>query len=545
MRHRSLAVAALTLATWGCGGAGGLGGYTSAPGVSFRREDRVVLTAANYVEAIAVSQRLVFSVTRNALTIYDRQFDAWQPPVELPPELAAGRISSVAADPVEDAVWIGTFGTVLFYRPLVDVQIAASVPGLPDVILFDARDMASGAYVRAGGGWYLISRVGTVTPVMQGQLPPPAAQIRQPSLQEVYARYPSLQNFQAMMTRDEQLRSWPVTAVGTAPETEMVWLGTGGNGMYRVDPRFGEAQHVPFGLIAEGAGALARAADGVWAASYSGGMAGRGGLTFVRTDLQSWRWIEGGIDQPFAQTRALDLAVRGQLAWVATDRGLFRLDIQNPLGVRRWSLTNGLPDDRALAVAAVGTGVWVGTARGLSYIPGDPASATARAVSQTMLQGIPVRGLASSGDTIWAATDAGLIAALTTDSMPRRPTATDSRLRQPLVAVARVDSMLFAASETEVIALLGARVLPMPALGRGQLGVGRVLSMAADSQTVWVAGDRGVAVVHRSTGVHRLLQVPSAIPAPALDIVLEPEFAWIATRDGVVRLRRLPDGSVR
>jgi ligand-binding sensor domain-containing protein len=522
-----------------------MGGYTSAPGVSFRREDRVVLTSANYVEAIAVSQRLVFSVTRNALAIYDRQFDAWQPPVELAPEMAAGRISSIAADPVEDAVWIGTFGTVLFYRPLVDVQISASVPGAPDVIFFDSRDQSTGAYVRAGGGWYLVSRVGTVTPVSPNQLPPPSARIRQPTLQEVYARYPSLQNFQSMMTRDEQMRSWPVTAVGTAPETEMVWLGTAGNGMYRVDPRFGEAEHVPFGLISEGAGALARAADGVWAASYSGGMAGRGGLTFVRTDLQSWRWLEGGIDRPFAQTRALDLAVRGQQAWVATDRGLFRLDTQNPLGVRRWSLTNGLPDDRALAVAAVGAGVWVGTARGLSFIEGDPAAASARAVSQTMLQGIPVRGLAASGDTIWAATDAGLIAALTTDTLPRRPTATDSRLRQPLVAVALVDSVLFAASENEVVALRGARVMPMPGLGRGQLGVGRVLAIAADSQTVWVAGDQGVAVVQRSSGVHRVLPVPSAIPAPALDIVLDPDFAWIATREGVVRLRRLPDGSVR
>ena len=55
-------------------------------------------------------------------------------------------------------------------------------------------------------------------------------------------------------------------------------------------------------------------------------------------------------------TLALDLAVRGTVAWVATDRGLFRMDTQNPLGVRRWSLTNGLPDDRVLSVAAVAGG---------------------------------------------------------------------------------------------------------------------------------------------------------------------------------------------
>jgi hypothetical protein len=541
--RRHWLAAAILLA--GCGSAG-VGGYSGAPGVSFRREDRVVLTAANYVEAIAVSQRLVFSVTRNALTIYDRQFDAWQPPVALPAELGGGRISSIAADPLEDAVWIGTFGTVLFYRPFTDLQISASVPGLPDVILFDARDQASGAYVRAGGGWYLISRVGTATPVTAGQLPPPVAQIRQPTLQEVYARYPSLQNFQGLMTRDEQLRSWPVTAVGSASETEAVWLGTAGNGLYRVDPRFGEATHVPFGLLAEGAGALAPAADGVWVASYNAGAAGRGGLTFIRTDLQQWLWLEGGIDRPFAASRALDLVVRGSAAWIATDRGLFRLDTRNPLGVRRWSLTNGLPDDRALAVAAVGAGVWVGTARGLAFLPEDASGRGGIGAPRTMLSGTAVRGLAASGDTVWAATDAGLLAALPADTLPRRPTATDARLRRPLVAIVRTDSLLLTATSDDVIALAGARVLSAPRVDRAQLGgVGRILSLAADARTIWVGGDRGVAVVNRASGVTRVLPVSSVIPSAALDITLDADFAWIATLQGVVRLRRLPDGTVR
>ncbi|HUF30818.1 MAG TPA: hypothetical protein VMM77_09115 [Gemmatimonadaceae bacterium] len=542
MRARTLVAAALLAV--GCGG--GPGGYSGAPGVSFRREDRVVLGAANYIEAIAVAQQLVFAVTQQSLTIYDRRFDAWQPPVPLPPEIGPGRISAVAADPVEEGVWIGTFGTVLFYRPFMDVVITASVAGVPDVIMFDARDQAAGAYVRAGGAWYLVSRVGSATPVSATQIPPPVARIRQPTLQEVYTQYPSLQNFQGVMTRDDQLRSWPVTAVGTAPETEQVWLGTGGNGMYRVDPRFGEATHVPFGLLSSGAGAIALAADGVWVASYATDRAGRGGLTFVRTDLQRWRWLEGGIDRPFASVRALDLAVRGTTAWVATDRGLFRLDTQNPQVVRRWSLTNGLPDDRVLSVAAVAGGAWAGTARGLAFVADQSGGASSDAVGRTLLGGVAVRGLVASADTVWAATDAGLLTALAADSLPRRAPATDARLRRPLVSLARVDSILVVASQDEVIVTARGRALTTPRLGRGQLtGVGRVTAVAADAGTIWIAGDNGVAVVTRIAGVQTVLRVPSDIPAPALDVVLDPEFAWIATRAGVVRLRRLPDGTVR
>jgi hypothetical protein len=156
---------------------------------------------------------------------------------------------------------------------------------------------------------------------------------------------------------------------------------------------------------------------------------------------------------------------------------------------------------------------------------------------------VAVRGLAASGDTVWAATDAGLLGALPSDTLPRRSTAADSRLRRPLVAVARTDSLLVAASQSEVLAIVRGRVLGTPRLDAAALGgVGRILAVAADGLTIWVAGDRGVAVVTRASGVSRLL---SDLPGPATDVTLERDFAWIATREGIVRLRRLPDGSVR
>jgi ligand-binding sensor domain-containing protein len=159
---------------------------------------------------------------------------------------------------------------------------------------------------------------------------------------------------------------------------------------------------------------------------------------------------------------------------------------------------------------------------------------------------VAIRGLVASADTVWAATDAGLLAALAADTLPRRATTTDSRLRRPLVALARVDSILVVASQDEVVVTVSGRALSTPRLGRGQLtGVGRITAVAADEGTIWIAGESGVAVVTRSAGVQTVLRVPADIPGPALDVALDPEFAWIATRAGVVRLRRLPDGTVR
>jgi hypothetical protein len=66
-----------------------------------------------------------------------------------------------------------------------------------------------------------------------------------------------------------------------------------------------------------------------------------------------------------------------------------------------------------------------------------------------------------------------------------------------------------------------------------------------DARTVWVGGDRGAAVIDRATGATRSVDPPGVLADAVLDIVLQPEFAWLATPAGLVRLRRLPDGGAR
>ena len=48
----------------------------------------------------------------------------------------------------------------------------------------------------------------------------------------------------------------------------------------------------------------------------------------------------------------------------------------------------------------------------------------------------------------------------------------------------------------------------------------------------------------RAGGNVRLLSVPADLPGEALDVALSRDFAWVATRNGVVRLRRFNDGTV-
>ena len=75
--------------------------------------------------------------------------------------------------------------------------------------------------------------------------------------------------------------------------------------------------------------------------------------------------------------------------------------------------------------------------------------------------------------------------------------------------------------------------------------LGGVRALSMDGGTIWAAGPAGGVVYTRATGPSRFLGVPNDIPGEAFDVALGREHAWIATRDGVVRLRRLRDGSVR
>ena len=550
-RGRAIAFA-LALAGCASSGAGGGPGGASVP---FAREDRVVLTDFTQVTGVAAGRRLLFVASTNGLAIYDRQFGSWLPPFTARDGWPVTRVTTMAADPVSDGVWIGGFGEVLFYRPEVDQLQRVLLPGQVELFMFDARNYAGGAFVRSAGQWTRVTETGFATPASPSELPPPDARVIAPSLQQLYQEFPALRNFEGLLTRDEgSMRSWPVSAGSRSPDRSEVWLGTWGNGVFQVDPLFQRSEHRPYGLLDPAAGAIARAADGVWIAGSGRGVGDRAGLVFASTELREWRWLEHPMRTPLLGARALDLETRGSRAWVATDRGVARLDTRAARDVRFWSGTNGLPSDVVFAVAPREEGAWVGTGRGLVFVREGTRAGQARAgdVSEPIAAGVAVRALLLTGDTLWIGTDAGLLLlppGSTPDSArPLRPAALESepRLRSQVTALASSDSLVVIATRDVLVRLdlRSGRLLPRllaPDVGQ----VGGIEHVAADARTIWVSGSRGVLAITRGTDVGRFLSAQSELPGAPADILLTDEFAWIATSAGVVRLRRGPDGLPR
>lgn len=551
-------------ATLACaGGAGSVGGERGGsslprPGVTFRADERVVVPAMTNVRGVAATDRYLFVATPLALGVYDVRFNAWLPPVTELQGWPRVLVSVMLADPADaSAVWFAADNIVYRYRVGFDDIVRAVLPERvsPAAFFVEAANPAAGVVVGGGPtGFVRVSPSGFVQPWTQGP-PPPRTPVQQrivpQTVASVYARYPSLQNFERLLTRDPEMRSWPVQSATTVPQRSEVWLGTAGGGVFRVDPVFSRGEQVPFGLAGGGASAVTSVGTGAWFGGASLG-AERGGLTLADNELRQWRWVDGGLLSPLAGAQVSALDVWESSVWVGTDRGVYRVDGRSGNVIGRWDDLAGLPHSLVYAVAATAAGAWVGTPRGLAFVqaaerPGG-GGRTAD-VDDSHFRGRPVMALVTRRDTLWMGTDIGVMVLVPGQDQPRRLAGftTDARHTAPVVALATADSIVVAATDAGDVWRIDTRTgaiadeLPYVAPGR----VGRISALAMDATSLWVAGERGVLVVERATRLERMLAVGTDLPAPALGVSLTRGYAWIATRDAAVRLRRLEDGTVR
>ncbi len=558
---RNAIVAACAIASMSCAAASNnaldQSSMRDTPRTSTHDDWRLIGSYAD-VRAVAVARSYVFAATPNGVSVYDRVFNSWLAPLTLTSGLADGPITVMAGDPVEDAVWIGVTGGVLLYRPRTEQAVHTIITGIPDVILFD-RSLIGDAFVRAGGQWTRVSRAGIATPVTG---PPPAAQrVAAQTLSDVYARYPGLRNGSPLLFREQRsdrpLRNYQVTSGGLSLDTPSdVWLGTSGDGLYRVDGVLQHAAALRYGTMERGVAVVGLAADGVWTVGL-GLTSFRGGLTFASNDLQRWRWIDGTIAVPMINMRPGSMSIRGSRAWIGTDRGLVRAQLDASEQLASWTSLNGLPDDRVLAVSATSAGVWVGTARGLVFVSDSGALTTPAAalrgatprdlrlqsVSAPILN-IPVLALQQVGDTLWIGTVSGLYA-LPAGGALSAPVGQDPSLRRRISALAYSDTALFVATDNGVMQLKPTGgVEPQRLTAINVATVGQVTRLAADDRIIVLTGTDGVVVTQRHGGT-RVLRIPADVPGPVLDVVLSREFIWFATVEGLLRVRRDSDGGIR
>lgn len=554
--RRSILAALLLVGLTGCASVRAVPGG-AVVSQSLGRDDRLVVRAHDDVIGVAVSARHVFALSTGGLATFDRVFDRWiEPSAEVADALqlagtSRARFAVMAADPIEEAVWIGVPGGVVIYRPRVEQVVRVPVIGEPELIAF-ARGGVGDAFVRSGGQWSRVSRAGFASPLPSGPgnvaLQPPS------SLEDVYARHPALRAQLPFLLRDAEgatMTARIATAAIAPDRPSEVWVGTIGDGLWQVDAGLQQVRAMTYGVRDADIGALAIAADGVWSAGQ--GSARAFSLSFVRPDLQQFaRRAHRG----FANTsgmRVQQLVVRERNAWLATDRGLWRVPlVGRDAPLSQWRVSSGLPDDVVLAVVPRFEGAWVGTRRGLAFVP-DAESGREVTVQPLGFAGEAVRALAAVGDQLYVGTPGGLFvrdARAEGSAVERVP----GVLPRPVTALAWHDSVLLVVSEraAELCLLTDAgpgQRLRADSLARLELAladIGVPLRAHVDARSLWIAGTAGVLVWRRDRllDAPRLLRAGAELPAAITDLVVDDTWAWVGTREGVVRVRLAAEGGL-
>jgi ligand-binding sensor domain-containing protein len=501
----------------------------------WRPDERVLISDFSYVRAIAASPEFVFAATAHGLVIYDRIARAWRLPVTVLDGYPAAPARVALADPVGNAVWLGTDqGWARYDADLAQWESGYASGGVIGLML-DAQDPAAGVYLESAAGWAFLPR-GAITPIPGQPLPPPNRRIAPLAPETALSLAPMADALRALILTDPRLRTYGFTCAARTPDRMELYFGTSGMGVVRIDATTGQWQSLRFGLLAPAAGGLAAGSGGVWVATLPRpGTADRSGLTWVAADLASDSLVEGAGTMGLGCGQGRRLLASRSALWLACDRGLLEIGAETGGGrTRLFDAGRGLPAEPVLALAPAEGGVWAGTARGLARVAAGRRAVTIGDYAR------PVLSLLARGDSLWVGTadGLGLLAPGAGDIGVPDDVARNPALRTAILALARVGDVLVAVTPDHF-----ARRDPAThawSLTQAPSDFGAVSALAADpdGRGVWIGGSLAVAFWDLARGDFHVLRVPSDLPAAVHDLAVDRDHLWVSTDSGLVRFDR-------
>ena len=525
MRRAALAVVLAALA-----GAAGTAQAQGAPSRLWLPEERLVLPDLSSVTAVAVTQSYVFAATREALAVYDRASAALREVLVRSDGFPGAPVATMVADPSDDTAWMGGPGFWAAYHPFGRRWDSGPLPGAADLVALDAADAAGGAYFHTQAGWYLVRKNAlSAEPVPAG--PPPAGRRIAPATpRELWVAAPGIDAIRLSIERDAMLRITPITSAALAPVRGEAYVGTAGNGVFRVDLASYRSERLPAGLLGSAVGAIAVEQGRVCAAADLRRDAVERGVTCFAADLSDFTYLRGG-PAGIPGTQARRMLLTPGAVWLATDAGALRV----PRGgdaMRQYTERDGLQSGDVRALARAPAGIWVGSALGVAVAPEGTSREPAELVATVDAS---VLALAVSGDTLWIGSSLGLLALLPAVAAPVAVQPDLPPLRAPVVALAVKGDTILAALPNRLALRAGGvwRIVDPPGVS-----IGRFTALAPDARGFWLGGAQGLAFYQPASNVWRALTSTGDLPLPVLDVAAAGDYVWVATPGGVVRFLR-------
>ncbi len=490
----------------------------------WRPEERIVLRDYSTVFQVATTNDAVYAATGGGLIVHDTRFNRWLPPVTALEGYPETRVVAILDDPSDGSLWIGTVDEVVHYMPRLQQFDRVSVPQGVRALMYDRSDPFGGLYIRTPRDWLSISRGGGV-PMRAVDLPPSDRWVLSSSLQDVLQRFPAADAMQAMAL-SEPGRQYRYTSGAADHMNRIGYFGTNGLGLVRYDAGVARLERMPFGLLADGVGAIAVTDGGVWVGTTPYTQQPTPyvpGFTWLTENLEDFRIDRGQGLAGYRFQEVRDIARWKDDWWAATEAGVVRLGGRRSDTIDR---RGGLPANDTYALATTPDGMWVATSRGLALLRDD-----GRRVRVT--QGT-FDVLAADGGTVWVGGPNGVLHVVDDAGGAARPTG-DPLLREPIEALAVADGRVVVATRDQ-LAWRGTdggwtRDTPFGDMGR-------ITALAADQDGVWVGGQLGLQYFRFATREFVRAAGPGDLPGVVTDLGVSQGFLWVGTEGGLVRIEK-------
>lgn len=510
----------------GC--ASGMPAPAGAPLVtgSFRAEDRVVLSDFSDVRAVASSFDRVYVAYPSAVAIWEPLRRRWDVPRAAPTPNALARMQHAIIDPLDQSLWLAGEDGIVHFEPLLDRWERMAAPGRVTALAVDQAAPGDGIWLRAGGGWFRLPRIG---PPVAAQ--PPATLRSAPTIEDAYRDLPALRSVGPSLALGAGLNPGRITAAAPNPDGSGWFIGTDRAGLLAVDRIGMRAEQLTAGLPGEMVGAAVAVPGGVWVATDDDGRGTPAALAFVPEQLNGTMVHRGDPALGLRLSAVRRIVPGNRVLWLATDRGVARYQVDTR-EMEWWSETNGLRDQRVTALQPLGEDMLVGTLRGMMQIDrlGEVSLPAPNLVD-------PVYALLAWRDTVWIGTTRG-VAAWTRGSGEATPAAgwrAQVADRDAVIALGVIGDTLIAMTREALVRrdpVTGEWITGIP-LG-GTTGILR--AMHTTPYGAWVGGDRGAAFVTTSGAILQNLAIGAELPDAVTAITSSDRYLWIGTLRGLVRL---------
>ena len=507
----------------------------------WRPEERVVLRNYNHILQVAATNAGVFAATRGGLIVYDSRFDQWLPPVTELDGFPETETVALLGDPSDETLWIGTVDGVVHYMPMLHRFDRIAIPQGVQGLMLDESDPSRGLYVRTPQEWMLIPR-GSGVAMRAFDLPPAGRRLVPSTLEGVLRRFPAADPLQAV-SLFEARRQYRYTSGAADPMNRNAYFGTNGLGLVRYDGGVARLERMPFGLLADGVGAIVVAEGGVWVGTTPDSRFTTPyvpGFSWISEDLGHSRLDRGTgpIGYTFREVR--DIVGWEDQFWAATDVGVVRLGARSSSTIDRRA---GLPANDSYALAVTADGLWVGTSRGLVLL--RDGGATVEPVEATLGAGagagagagVLISAIVADGRSLWAGGPNGLLFLPDGTERVTIPAITSGEplLLEPVAALAVAQGHPVMATRDRILWRdSDGRWVQESPIG----GLGRITALAADGDGVWVGGELGVQFFRFGTREFLTAAGPGDLPGAVRDLAVSGDLIWVGTERGLVRIEK-------